>query len=92
MPHIVQNDTFKLSYFCLVLCCLSLTLFIRPTDDLPCHFTSAFGAGFCTTVIASPVDVVKTRYMNSALGQYSGALNCAIAMVTKEGPLAFYKG
>ncbi|XP_067112793.1 dicarboxylate carrier UCP2 [Osmerus mordax] len=62
------------------------------TDDLPCHFTSAFGAGFCTTVIASPVDVVKTRYMNSALGQYKGALNCAFAMVTKEGPLSFYKG
>jgi len=62
------------------------------TDDLPCHFTSAFGAGFCTTVIASPVDVVKTRYMNSALGQYSSALNCAFAMVAKEGPLAFYKG
>lgn len=62
------------------------------TDDLPCHFTSAFGAGFCTTVIASPVDVVKTRYMNSALGQYSGALNCALTMVAKEGPLSFYKG
>ncbi|MBN3309536.1 UCP2 protein, partial [Amia calva] len=62
------------------------------TDTLPCHFTSAFGAGFCTTVIASPVDVVKTRYMNSALGQYSSALNCALAMLTKEGPMAFYKG
>ncbi|XP_030648190.1 dicarboxylate carrier UCP2 [Chanos chanos] len=62
------------------------------TDNLPCHFTSAFGAGFCTTVIASPVDVVKTRYMNSALGQYSSALNCALAMLTKEGPMAFYKG
>ncbi|KAF7700977.1 mitochondrial uncoupling protein 2 [Silurus meridionalis] len=62
------------------------------TDDLPCHFTSAFGAGFCTTVIASPVDVVKTRYMNSALGQYNSALNCALAMLTKEGPMAFYKG
>jgi len=62
------------------------------TDDLPCHFTSAFGAGFCTTVIASPVDVVKTRYMNSAQGQYSSALNCAVAMLTKEGPKAFYKG
>ncbi|KTG48015.1 hypothetical protein cypCar_00018682 [Cyprinus carpio] len=61
-------------------------------DDLPCHFTSAFGAGFCTTVIASPVDVVKTRYMNSAPGQYSSALNCAVAMLTKEGPKAFYKG
>nr|XP_023665714.1 mitochondrial uncoupling protein 2-like [Paramormyrops kingsleyae] len=62
------------------------------TDNLPCHFTSAFGAGFCTTVIASPVDVVKTRYMNSACGQYSSALNCALTMLTKEGPLAFYKG
>ncbi|KAJ1120342.1 hypothetical protein NDU88_008514 [Pleurodeles waltl] len=62
------------------------------TDTLPCHFTSAFGAGFCTTVIASPVDVVKTRYMNSAPGQYGSALNCALTMFRKEGPLAFYKG
>uniref|UniRef100_A0A8C5MAV2 Uncoupling protein 2 n=1 Tax=Leptobrachium leishanense TaxID=445787 RepID=A0A8C5MAV2_9ANUR len=62
------------------------------TDNFPCHFTSAFGAGFCTTVIASPVDVVKTRYMNSAKGQYNGALNCALTMLKKEGPKAFYKG
>ncbi|KAM6157650.1 dicarboxylate carrier UCP2 isoform 3-T3 [Rhynchocyon petersi] len=62
------------------------------TDDLPCHFTSAFGAGFCTTIIASPVDVVKTRYMNSAQGQYSSAGHCALTMLRKEGPRAFYKG
>ncbi|XP_015235172.1 PREDICTED: mitochondrial uncoupling protein 2-like [Cyprinodon variegatus] len=62
------------------------------SDNLPCHFVSAFGAGLCTTVIASPVDVVKTRYVNSAPGQYSGALSCAGAMITNEGPLAFYKG
>ncbi|CAI5643945.1 unnamed protein product [Oreochromis niloticus] len=62
------------------------------TDNLPCHFASAFGAGLCTTVIASPVDVVKTRYMNSAVGQYSSVLNCAAAMMTNEGPRAFYKG
>ncbi|XP_040282446.1 mitochondrial uncoupling protein 2 [Bufo bufo] len=62
------------------------------SDTLPCHFTAAFGAGFCTTVIASPVDVVKTRYMNSAKGQYQSALNCALTMVRKEGPMAFYKG
>uniref|UniRef100_A0A6I8PE69 Uncoupling protein 2 n=1 Tax=Ornithorhynchus anatinus TaxID=9258 RepID=A0A6I8PE69_ORNAN len=61
-------------------------------DDLPCHLTSAFGAGFCTTVIASPVDVVKTRYMNSASGQYGGAVHCALTMLRKEGPRAFYKG
>lgn len=35
------------------------------TDNLSCHFTAAFGAGFCATVVASPIDVVKTRIMNS---------------------------
>lgn len=62
------------------------------TDNMPCHFTAAFAAGFCTTIVASPVDVVKTRYMNSVPGQYSGALNCAFTMLLKEGPTAFYKG
>ncbi|XP_060682192.1 mitochondrial uncoupling protein 2 [Hemiscyllium ocellatum] len=62
------------------------------SDNLPCHFSSAIGAGFCTTVIASPVDVVKTRYMNSAPGQYRSAFNCAVTMFTKEGLTAFYKG
>ncbi|XP_062379136.1 mitochondrial brown fat uncoupling protein 1 [Sardina pilchardus] len=62
------------------------------SDNLPCHFVSAFGAGFITTVIASPVDVVKTRYMNSPPGQYKSAINCAWTMMTKEGPTAFYKG
>ncbi|XP_048453584.1 mitochondrial uncoupling protein 2-like isoform X2 [Rhincodon typus] len=62
------------------------------TDNLPCHFCSAFGAGFCTTIVASPVDVVKTRYMNSAPGQYSSALSCSFIMLTKEGFTAFYKG
>ncbi|XP_003971155.2 mitochondrial uncoupling protein 2-like [Takifugu rubripes] len=62
------------------------------TDNLPCHFTAAFGAGFCTTIVASPVDVVKTRFMNSTSGQYSGAVNCALTMMRQEGPTAFYKG
>ncbi|XP_063162064.1 dicarboxylate carrier SLC25A8-like [Candoia aspera] len=62
------------------------------TDNIPCHFLSAFGAGFCTTIIASPVDVVKTRYMNSAPNQYGSALICALVMLRAEGPLAFYKG
>ncbi|XP_033001834.1 mitochondrial uncoupling protein 3-like [Lacerta agilis] len=62
------------------------------TDNFPCHFVAAFGAGFCATVVASPVDVVKTRYMNSIPGQYKNALNCMLTMVVKEGPTAFYKG
>uniref|UniRef100_UPI00358E4F73 putative mitochondrial transporter UCP3 n=1 Tax=Myxine glutinosa TaxID=7769 RepID=UPI00358E4F73 len=62
------------------------------TDNTPCHFVSAFGAGFCATVVASPVDVVKTRYMNSEPGYYRGALDCATRMYKKEGVMAFYKG
>lgn len=62
------------------------------TDNLPCHFTAAFGAGFCTTVVASPVDVVKTRFMNSGSGQYSSAIHCALTMLRREGASAFYKG
>ncbi|XP_053312637.1 mitochondrial uncoupling protein 2-like isoform X2 [Spea bombifrons] len=62
------------------------------TDNLPCHFVAAFGAGFCATIVASPVDVVKTRYMNSTGGQYKNALDCAVTMLVKEGSPAFYKG
>ncbi|XP_013403442.1 mitochondrial uncoupling protein 2 [Lingula anatina] len=62
------------------------------SDNMPCHFVSGFGAGFVTTVIASPVDVVKTRFMNSGKGTYRGAFHCATKMLMEEGPMAFYKG
>ncbi|XP_055692661.1 dicarboxylate carrier SLC25A8-like [Lutzomyia longipalpis] len=61
-------------------------------DAIPCHFTAAVIAGFATTVAASPIDVVKTRYMNSKPGQYRGAIDCAIQMGRGEGASAFYKG
>ena len=31
-------------------------------DGIKCHFSAAVVAGFCATIIASPVDVIKTRY------------------------------
>ncbi|XP_059731856.1 mitochondrial brown fat uncoupling protein 1 isoform X2 [Bos taurus] len=61
-------------------------------DDVPCHFVSAVVAGFCTTVLSSPVDVVKTRFVNSSPGQYTSVPNCAMMMLTREGPSAFFKG
>lgn len=61
-------------------------------DGVLLHFSSAVIAGFCTTIVASPVDVVKTRYMNSPNGQYKGAIDCAIRMFVQEGGKAFYKG
>ena len=62
------------------------------SDSMPCHFLSATGAGFIATLVGSPVDVVKTRFMNSAQGTYSGVFNCAIVMFKREGFKAFYKG
>jgi len=61
-------------------------------DNMPCHFLSAFGAGFITTVVASPVDVVKTRYMNSPPGKYDSVLQCASNMYKEAGISTFYKG
>lgn len=61
-------------------------------DRIPLHLISAFGAGFVATVIASPVDVIKTRFMNSPAGQYTSALQCAVSTLKHNGPTAFYKG
>ncbi|NXH10197.1 UCP3 protein, partial [Bucco capensis] len=62
------------------------------TDSVPCHFVAAFGAGFCATVVASPVDVVKTRYMNASPGQYQNLLSCILALLMQDGLRGFYKG
>ncbi|NXP74653.1 UCP3 protein, partial [Ramphastos sulfuratus] len=61
-------------------------------DNVPCHFVAAFGAGFCATVVASPVDVVKTRYMNADPGQYRNALSCLLALLMQDGLAGLYKG
>lgn len=61
-------------------------------DGIPCHFTAAIAAGFCATLLASPVDVIKTRFMNSPSGRYKGAFACALETKRNEGFRAFYKG
>ncbi|XP_054063532.1 mitochondrial uncoupling protein 3-like isoform X1 [Rissa tridactyla] len=70
----------------------TLNPWVCPTDNIPCHFVAAFGAGFCATVVASPVDVVKTRYMNAGPGQYRNALSCLLALLMQDGLAGFYKG
>ena len=57
-----------------------------------CHFCGASVAGFIATLFASPVDVIKTRYMNSSRGTYSNVLHCALQTGRQEGLAAFYKG
>jgi len=61
-------------------------------DNVPLHLTSAVGAGFVSCMITSPIDVVKTRFINSAPGTYRSPIHCAVDVVRNNGPTAFYKG
>ncbi|XP_052811227.1 mitochondrial uncoupling protein 3-like [Mya arenaria] len=62
------------------------------TDNFPCHVVSGFSAGFVATVVASPVDVVKTRYMSASPGEFRGVIHCATSLVQECGHGALYKG
>ncbi|XP_010520757.1 PREDICTED: mitochondrial uncoupling protein 4 [Tarenaya hassleriana] len=61
-------------------------------DGLGTHVAASFAAGFVAAVASNPVDVVKTRVMNSAAGAYGGAWDCAVKTVRAEGVMALYKG
>jgi dicarboxylate transporter 10 len=60
-------------------------------DNLTTHFSAAVGAGVIATCFTMPLDVLKTRIMNAAPGQYSGAMDAA-RDVLKVGPSGFFKG
>ncbi|XP_059527519.1 mitochondrial dicarboxylate carrier isoform X2 [Myotis daubentonii] len=60
------------------------------SDGIFTHFIASFIAGGCATVLCQPLDVLKTRLMNSK-GEYQGVLHCTME-TAKLGPLAFYKG
>ncbi|NWR49215.1 DIC protein, partial [Regulus satrapa] len=59
------------------------------SDNVFTHFLSSFIAGICATFLCQPLDVLKTRLMNSH-GEYRGVAHCAVE-TAKLGPLAFYK-
>uniref|UniRef100_A0A669E738 Solute carrier family 25 member 10b n=1 Tax=Oreochromis niloticus TaxID=8128 RepID=A0A669E738_ORENI len=59
-------------------------------DNIFTHFLSSFIAGGCATFLCQPLDVLKTRLMNSK-GEYTGVIHC-LRETAKLGPLAFYKG
>lgn len=54
--------------------------------------------GLVCSISTSPIDTVKVRYMNqqfNAQGRgalYSSAIDCAVKTVSREGPMALYKG
>ncbi|TKS92053.1 Mitochondrial dicarboxylate carrier [Collichthys lucidus] len=60
------------------------------TDNILTHFLASVFAGVCATVLCQPLDVVKTRLMNSKV-EYGGVFHC-LTETAKLGPEAFYKG
>lgn len=61
-------------------------------DAFPLHFVGAVCAGFVTTTLTSPVDVVKTTLVNSNQGQFTGPAQCTVALFREGGLKTFYKG
>ncbi|XP_069558842.1 mitochondrial dicarboxylate carrier [Brachyistius frenatus] len=60
------------------------------TDNILTHFLASVFAGGCATILCQPLDVVKTRLMNSKV-DYGSVFHC-LTETAKLGPKAFYKG
>lgn len=56
------------------------------------HVMSSLISGVCATFITSPADMLKTRIMGDHTHRYSGALDCLLQTVRKEGALAMWRG
>jgi hypothetical protein len=56
-------------------------------DDVATHLISGAMAGFVATLIGSPVDVLKTRVMNTQNGVpvYSGIMDCLTRSIRNDG-------
>ncbi|KAL1961226.1 hypothetical protein VTO42DRAFT_3172 [Malbranchea cinnamomea] len=59
---------------------------LRTVKDL----TAGAVGGIAQVLLGQPFDIVKVRLQTTT--QYSSALDCATKILSKEGPLAFYKG
>eukprot|EP00668_Euglena_longa_P032231 GGOE01041532.1.p1 GENE.GGOE01041532.1~~GGOE01041532.1.p1 ORF type:complete len:279 (+),score=45.17 GGOE01041532.1:57-839(+) len=60
-------------------------------DNAQCHGLASIGSGFFSTLCSTPMDVMKTRLMQSQ-SQFRGVAHCFTHTVRTEGFLALYKG
>eukprot|EP01017_Pseudomicrothorax_dubius_P031849 TRINITY_DN410_c0_g1_i1.p1 TRINITY_DN410_c0_g1~~TRINITY_DN410_c0_g1_i1.p1 ORF type:complete len:330 (-),score=56.63 TRINITY_DN410_c0_g1_i1:33-1022(-) len=63
-------------------------------DKTSTHFLASFISGFIGAVISSPIDVIKTRYMNQLKTEnaHKSAFACAATVYREEGLRSFYRG
>uniref|UniRef100_A0A3Q0RCL2 Mitochondrial dicarboxylate carrier n=1 Tax=Amphilophus citrinellus TaxID=61819 RepID=A0A3Q0RCL2_AMPCI len=62
------------------------------TDNILTHFLASVFAGGCATILCQPLDVIKTRLMNSKAEYRVSVLTLAYLLYFFLGPNAFYKG
>ncbi|KAG0379611.1 Mitochondrial dicarboxylate transporter [Mortierella sp. AD032] len=60
-------------------------------DNLATHFASSLLAGLVATTVCAPLDVLKTRIMNSS-GSNTSSTQMFFHIVKSEGPAALFKG
>lgn len=60
-------------------------------DNPGTHFTASLMAGATATALTQPLDVMKTRMMNAAPGEFSGPM-AVVRTLLPLGPMGFYKG
>ncbi|EIN11785.1 mitochondrial carrier [Punctularia strigosozonata HHB-11173 SS5] len=61
-------------------------------EGIALHSVSSMVAGLFCSITSNPIDVIKVRLMNDKDHKYRGTMDCVRSIVTKEGPLALYKG
>ncbi|OLY78066.1 Mitochondrial dicarboxylate transporter [Smittium mucronatum] len=64
---------------------------LNPTDP-SLHFISSILASLTAATAVSPIDVSKTRIMNSKTKEYNGLLDALIKIPRQEGFIALFKG
>lgn len=97
-PNVARNATINAAELATYDQIKQVILDTTPLNDgATVQWLAAFGAGFVAVCIGSPIDVVKTRIMNSkplpdGSKPYSGMVDAFVKIGKTEGPLAFYNG
>lgn len=60
-------------------------------DDAVCHVVASMIASVIATTLTQPLDVLKTRAMNSEPGEYP-TLWSLVSHTAKSGPCGFFRG
>ena len=62
------------------------------TEGIPLYLGSSLLSGLVSVTVSNPVDVLKSRVMNSPPGTFKTVFHCAADVFRKDGAMAFYRG